>query len=208
MITTILSTGLLCHKIGRLQLCNLLTLTQAIPTCFLFPVFCVSFLPLLFPRMGFVNPTNSGSSCKHRTFSNPTTSKSSQKCLCLTKSKFLHIYIFKFQVAEMARLVVNAPVPPEVVFKTSCPCVCLFGQVPKLLLSEHLCVDCSILCSSYIDRDARDSLFYGQSPRVTWELFWTMMLINSNVWRMEDEWWSGIKRETLLFDYITFLDLF
>lgn len=51
-------------------------------------------------------------------------------------------------------------------------------QVPKLLRSKCLCVDRSILCYSFIDCDGNDPLFYGQSPRVTWELFWSMMLID------------------------------
>lgn len=66
----------------------------------------------------------------------------------------------------------------------------------KLLLSEHLCADRSLLCSNYIDCDASDSLFYGQTPpHITWELFWTMtMLINLKIWRLDDEQRSGNKK--------------
>ncbi|KAG7514406.1 hypothetical protein JOB18_032689 [Solea senegalensis] len=58
--------------------------------------------------------------------------------------------------------------PPTVVIYCDALPICLsVVQVPKPLLSNHLCVDCSILCYSYIKCDANDSLFYGQSPHVT-----------------------------------------
>lgn len=83
--------------------------------------------------------------------------------------------------------------------------ICLsVGQVPNPPPSE-----CGprLLCYNYINCDASDSLFYGQSPRHCRTLL-DGDADELQLWRAEDERRSWLKRETLLFEYITFLDLF
>lgn len=103
-------------------------------------------------------------------------------CVHVTALCFCTTNLYSNSMLQTADTVSFAPLlhPPRTVFKMQwCSAhlsVCWSGA--KLLLSERLCVDCSILCYNYINCDANDSLFYGQSPHVTWELFWTTMLIN------------------------------
>lgn len=84
--------------------------------------------------------------------------------------------------------------------------ICLsIGHVPNRRCPV---ADRSFLRYDSINCDANDSLFYGQSPHVTGELFWTMTLINLKTLTSRRWAKTSNKKGTLLFEYITFLDLF
>lgn len=212
-----MSTGLLCHKIGRLQLCKLLTLTQAIPTNVFFSLF--SHLVLSPSDINLILCMDVVGLCLKRTAAHhidpigllsPSAVYVSESLysLCLCTPNLQSLYVAD-RVSLTDRLLLSS-----IPFHRNCfldtvmlAHLSVCWSDAKLLLS--LRVHCSNLCYKYINRDANDSLFYGQSPPChSRTLFGLGCWLTFRIWQLEDEQRSWLKRETLLFECITFLDLF